>query len=317
MTEIIGDYALFQNNIIGTGTFSTVFLGENIINRKDVAIKRINKDESNNIGTPMSLRSHRKRINNEIQIARVLMKNPHSNIVSYYDVIEKNNYVYLIMEYYSQGNLHDFIKGPMKEHYVCNYFLQIIEGLKHLIQHNISHKDIKPHNILVSNDRKILKIADFGLANLYKKKNSKIKVTCGSPLYMAPEILNGISGVNDVDSNIWTVGIILFQLLYGYHPYEYCKSIDQLVIGVCGDDLILPPLNNTNVNVSKECLNLLKQLLNCNPYKRISWIELIKHNWLQRWEFIDKNENINSSYKTELNDNTNKNDDNLQFSIDF
>lgn len=267
--EIIKGYKIYFDKIIGKGSFSCVYLGESIYNGTNVAIKKITRTQRNS-----------QRINKQIKIINLLISNPHPNVVKYYKVVELGSDIYIIMEYYPCGDLSNLLKGPMKEKYVKYYFSQIICGLKHISINNICHKDIKPMNILIAEDRQVLKISDFGLADM---DNSIVMPRCGSPMYMSPELLNGN---NKHDSIVWSLGIILYQLLYGTHPYEYCSSIDTLKEEV-KKKIKIPPFNNKNMDVSNNCLDLLDKLLKQNPLDRISWESLLTHKWLKTTQTIE------------------------------
>ena len=134
----IDDYIYSSNNTLGRGSFSTVYLGENIINQEKIAIKKISLEKYKSIAID---------IQNEIKI---LQKLNHPNIVSLVHRAIKDNQLYIILEYCPLGDLHEFYKEKyVKEYYVCHYAKQIISGLKYLATMNIMHRDIKPHNILI------------------------------------------------------------------------------------------------------------------------------------------------------------------------
>lgn len=266
--NIIGNYQILLEKVLGKGSFSTVYLGKCIDNSKIkdeyVAIKKIDRTNTN--------------IRNEMKIVNILINNPHPNIVRFYDIIQDKDYIYIVMEYCSMGTLQSLLKGQMREKYVKMYMTDILEGLKHLLKHNIYHQDLKPENILVTETRYSLKITDFGLANINNgSRKKKISFsTCGSPLYMAPEILN--KNISSYDSTIWAYGMIMFELYYGYHPYSHCKNIDELVDELYDNPIQIP--YELNPTITKEGLSLLERLLSSELYKRITWNELIKDKWL-------------------------------------
>ena len=121
------------------------------------------------------------------------------------------------MDYHEHGDLSKFLrKRPLKEKYCKKYLRQLSNALKYLLQNNIVHRDLKPQNILMSNNNNII-ITDFGFA---RKINEDLLFTtlCGSPMYMAPEIFNKQAYNNK--SDLWSVGIILFEMLSGYPPFK-------------------------------------------------------------------------------------------------
>ena len=165
--EKVDNYEIYKNKELGRGSFSIVYLGKytgpdnNIIkNNKEVAIKKI---KMKNIFYNHSLKS-KEILNEEIKIMEMIKYNPHPNIVGCFDIIEIQMMIYIILEYCDSGDLRKILKKPIIEKYAQFYFTQLVNGLKYLDKHEIIHRDIKPKNILLTNNRKILKIADFGFA---------------------------------------------------------------------------------------------------------------------------------------------------------
>ena len=123
----------------------------------------------------------------------------------------------MILEYQENGDLSKFLnKKPLKEMYAKKYLKQLADGLKYLLDNNILHRDLKPQNILLTDDY-ILKITDFGLARYYQQDNM-ITTICGSPLYMAPELLK--NDKYNIKSDIWSLGVIIYQMVMKNHPFK-------------------------------------------------------------------------------------------------
>ena len=204
----IGKYICYKQKI-GKGSTSSVYKGFDEDKNIDVAIKRM---EYSNID---------KKIKDQIDRETDLMKSlSHKNIVELYDVIhdDKNpEFIYLILEYCHQGDLCKFLnKRPMKEKYAKKYMMNLVDGLKYLLQNNIIHRDLKPQNILVTKNGK-LKISDFGFARHFNSEYM-LKTMCGTPLYMAPEIMTQSKYTNKAD--LWSIGIILYEILFARRPYN-------------------------------------------------------------------------------------------------
>jgi myosin-light-chain kinase len=261
----IGNYEVHKKIELGRGMYSIVYKGygpEGI-----VAIKKINK-------TKMSFKIL-KMLDDEINIMKFIKENPHENIVKCHNIIDDIDTIYIILEY-CDNDLKNILKKQIKEQYAKQYYLQIINGLNYLHNNSIIHRDIKPSNILLTNDNKTIKICDFGFAkknNISNIDKISASVICGSPLYMAPEIFkNKEYGFN---TDIWASGIILFEMLFGYHPLYQCKIIDDLTSSLENFILEIP----TN-SLSQECIIFLKLLLNKNNTKRLSCTQIITHEWL-------------------------------------
>lgn len=263
----IGDY-LVNPKRIGKGNFSTIYLGYHKFTKEKVAVKKL---EVENI---YKLKPHVKR---EIELHKKLK---HSNIVSLYDIVFDNNNhtIYLIMEFCAGGDFNKFQKKrAIKEIHVQNYMIQLANGLRYLMENKIIHRDLKPQNILLTKDG-ILKISDFGLAKEYSNMNNKMKQTyCGSPMYMAPEILHYQK--YDNKSDLWSVGIILYEMITGNPPY-HVKNFYQLIKKIEGENIVLP--GKYDLLVSNELKDLLYKLLQKEPKDRISWEDFFNHKWLEK-----------------------------------
>lgn len=148
-------------------------------------------------------------IRNEIKILMFLSKNPY--VVDFYEVYENNDEIILVLEYMSCNDLYQKIKKNkvFTEQEAFPFFLQILKGLLFLNSQGICHRDIKPDNILFS-DEKTLKIADFSLAEYFITNSNKMRGTCGTPGYMAPEIFSHEKYDEKID--VFSLGSVLFTM---------------------------------------------------------------------------------------------------------
>jgi serine/threonine protein kinase len=269
----IGKYEYLKQPI-AKGSFSIVYKG--FYNLQTYAIKKIYKNESNDVY-----------IKREVD---TLKKLNHDNILKYYDCIEKNEKIYLIVEY-CELDLDKFLnKRALKEKHVKNIFTQIKNGLNYLHDNNIIHRDLKPHNILLKkvNNEYLVKICDFGLA---KSKIDEVdhKTICGSPLYMAPEII--IKGKYSYQVDFWALGIMLYEMIYGTQPFV-AKSHYELIKFIKKKDIVF----NDKIKVSNECKDLIKGLLKIKPEDRYSWFEINQHDFFKEKTIF---QNLFKKQKTE------------------
>jgi len=295
--ESIGSYKMIREKSteLGRGSFSIVYIGINQLDQD--YIKKGSKVAIKVIRTHHLTQKAIEILEDEISIMNLIKNNPHPNIVQCYDVIRSTNEVYIIMEYCDSGDLATIIKRPIKEKYAQFYFCQLANGLKYLDAHSIIHRDIKPKNILLTNNRKVLKIADFGLA----KKIIDISLhetVCGSPLYMAPEIMNNNPYNNQTD--LWSIGMILYEMLYGAHPFEKCKSVPELKDKVRTTQIQIPPPDTMNKDVSPICLSLLSNLLQKKVVNRINWDEFFTHPWVINYQYTQPSEYENKLYSVSI-----------------
>jgi len=214
----VGEYES-TGQIIGSGSFATVYKGWNKNSKVIIAIKEIDYDAMTRKN--QKLKEH---LSSEI---RIMKKAKHRNIVRLHDVKfvastseVETTYVYMVMEFCSEGDLAKHLENQPNRRLTeerARYFMrQLAAGLQFLRSLDIIHRDLKPHNLLLTRDRKgnlILKIADFGFAR-QTEAMSLVGTICGSPLYMAPEIIR--LEQYTVKADLWSVGCILYEMVCGY-----------------------------------------------------------------------------------------------------
>lgn len=272
--------------VLGKGTYAIVYLGYNNCGEK-VAIKVIEKRTI--------IKNNTSIVENEINIMNFLKLNPHENIVKCIDIFENENFAYIILEYCNTGTLYDFLEKVklsknkfIPESYVKYFFIQIINGFTFLKKHNIVHRDIKTKNILISNNKDI-KIADFGLAH---KGDSLMDTICGSPLAMPPEMIKKCmyhdNFTNYDDSiDIWSLGIMLYQMIYGINPYNIeTGTITTIYDFQKFETIIIPREDMPHIILSDECTNLLKKMLQKDFTKRIKWNFLCSDPWITNLGYV-------------------------------
>lgn len=265
------DYIVDKKRI-GKGSFSIVYKAHHKYTKRNYAIKEISVD---------SIKKVKENIKREVKVMKNLN---HDNIVKLHNVIIDKKYdnIYLVFDYYPLGDLANFLnKRPLKELYAQNYTKQLSSGLQYLYNNSIIHRDLKPQNILVTETYNI-KITDFGFAR-YFDSDIMIQTLCGSPIYMAPEIMKNKQYNNK--SDLWSVGIILYEMLTGQPPFK-APNILSLFKKIKSTKLQIPK----HVSLSEEGKNLLFSLLQINPDIRIDWNDFFNHPWLKDNHILE-NEN--------------------------
>ena len=263
-TKVIED--IFPKQL-GSGSFGRVFLVSHNETKKLYALKVIDKRKL--------LISYGKLdiIYNEINIHSKL---DHENIIKLYNVHEDNESINIIMEYAPKGNLYELItkeKNGFSEYKAFEYFIQVVNAVYYLHNNNIIHRDIKPENILMGEDNKI-KLCDFGWAKELTLENRS--TFCGTVEYMAPEIVENENYDYGVD--IWSLGILLYELLYGHSPFK-ANNTKNVILNIKSHELTYDDNNKT---VSKSCKDLIKKLLNNNPQKRYKIKDILEHPFIKK-----------------------------------
>ncbi|KAL8517484.1 hypothetical protein ACS0TY_015654 [Phlomoides rotata] len=264
---MVGDYMVGKQ--IGMGSFSTVWHARHRVYGNEVAIKEIATSRLN----PKLQES----LKSEIFI---LKRINHPNIIRLHDMIEEPGKIYIVLEYCRGGDLSMYIQqhqGRIPEATAKHFMQQLAEGLKVLRENNIIHRDLKPQNLLLSSkgDSSVLKIADFGFARSLQPRGLA-ETLCGSPLYMAPEIMQ--MQKYDAKADLWSVGAILFQLVTGRTPFTGSNQIQLLQNIIKATELQFPP----EANLSLDCINLCKNLLRRNPVERLTFEEFFNHPFISQ-----------------------------------
>lgn len=196
---------------IGQGAYAVVRIGLHKPTNKKVAMKIYKKHK---LLDP----NRRKSVKREIKL---MEKMKHPNIIRLYEVIDTSKYVIIVMEYVGGDSLHGYLKSKpnrrLDEDDAKRIFKQILEGIKYCHSRCITHRDIKLENLLLD-DQNNIKIIDFGFSTCIPN-DKKIKIFCGTPSYMAPEIVQKLEYAGP-PADIWALGVLLFTLLSGCFPYR-------------------------------------------------------------------------------------------------
>ncbi|KAJ3696315.1 hypothetical protein LUZ61_000020 [Rhynchospora tenuis] len=251
---LLGKYSLGRT--LGEGNFGKVRYARHTTTGHPFAVKIL------------SLRCH-DQIKREIGTLKLLH---HPNVVRLHEVSASKTKIYMVLEYVNGGELFDRIdiKGKLPEEETRKLFQQLIDGISYCHDKGIYHRDLKPENVLIDT-KGTLKISDFGLSALpqHLGKDGLLHTTCGSPNYIAPEVL-GNRGYHGSMSDIWSCGVILYMMLVGHLPFED-RNIVVLYQKILMGETKIPTWLSVGVQ------NLLKRILDPNPMTRID-IEGIKSN---------------------------------------
>ncbi|XP_041755165.2 serine/threonine-protein kinase ULK3 isoform X1 [Coregonus clupeaformis] len=257
----LADFILTER--LGSGTYATVYKAyRKGDNREVVAVKVVGKKSLNKVSMENLL--------TEIEILKTVR---HPHIVQLKDFQWDSENIYLILEWCSGGDLSRFIHSRrlLPERVARRFLQQIACALQFLHNHNISHLDLKPQNILLSGS--VLKLADFGFAS-YMSPWDEQSALRGSPLYMAPEMVCRRQYDSRVD--LWSVGVILYETLFGRAPFA-SRSYAELEEKIRSDKPIELPVG---ARVSRNCRDLLLRLLDRDPDTRLTFTQFFSHPWV-------------------------------------
>lgn len=262
-----------SNDLLGSGAFANVYKAVARDGGPVRAVKQILKSKVKNPGA----------VQREI---RVLKRITHPGVVQLVDHFEDDQNHYLVMELMENGDLMDFISefGAIPEFVTREIVKQVLETVRDFHAMGVSHRDIKPDNILVfQDDPVIVKVSDFGLAKV--THDSILNTFCGTMAYIAPEILLSRERrkANSADpgcySNLvdmWSIGCLCYVLATGYLPFDG-SSHEAIVSAITAGTYCQKPLND--FNISPMGRDFIKCLLTVDPEDRPSAIQILRHPW--------------------------------------
>ncbi|KAI9029630.1 kinase-like domain-containing protein [Phycomyces nitens] len=256
--------------VLGNGSYAVVKEAVHIETGKYYAVKVINKQH-------MEGREHM--IRNEINVLQKISQG-HQNILSLVDHFETLNNLYLVTDLASGGELFDRIceKGSYFESDAVNIIRTVCDAAAYLHDHDIVHRDLKPENLLfrTADENADLLIADFGLSRIIDSEKFHIlKTTCGTPGYMAPEILTKKGHGKPVD--MWSIGVIAYFLLCGYVPFERENNIQEMNAILRADYTFD---EEYWAGISNQAKDFIQCCLTLSPERRITAHQALRHPWL-------------------------------------
>ncbi|XP_075082060.1 CBL-interacting serine/threonine-protein kinase 1-like [Nicotiana tabacum] len=252
---------------LGEGNFGKVKYARHVDSGQPFAIKILEK-------APILDLNFIAQIKREIGSSKLLK---HPNVVRLYEVLANKSKIYLVLEYVNGGELFDRIasKGKLKEAQGRKLFQQLIDGVSYCHNKGVFHRDLKLENVLIDIKGNI-KITDFGLSALPQQfwEDGLLHTTCGSPNYVAPEILSN-KGYDGATSDTWSCGVILYVILTGQLPFDD-KNLAILYKKIFKGDVHIPKW------LSLGAKYLIKKILDPNPRTRITMAEIKIDEWFKQ-----------------------------------
>ncbi|XP_017046504.1 serine/threonine-protein kinase DCLK1 [Drosophila ficusphila] len=247
-----------------------IYRGRSRANRMKCIVKVVNKNYMDFVCQDSYI---------EAEVVRHLQSHP--NIVELMYSVEEARYVYLVLEYLD-SDLYQVIRetGALSEEDAKLVMRATVAGLMHMHQLQLIHRDIKPENILLrfspdSEELETIKITDFGMATYYR--GSKLYSCCGTPCYMAPELITESGYDYQVDS--WSLGVTLFYILYGQLPFgDIYHIVVEIYAAIMSGERNYP--QNAAVVLSTEARQLINGLLMKEPTIRLTIAEVAQHPFL-------------------------------------
>ncbi|KAK7292863.1 hypothetical protein RJT34_15718 [Clitoria ternatea] len=259
----VGKYELGKT--IGEGSFAKVKVAKNVENGNHVAIKILDRNH-------VLRHKMMEQLKKEISAMKLIN---HPNVVKIYEVMASKTKIYIVIELVNGGELFDKIakNGRLQEDEARTYFQQLINAVDYCHSRGVYHRDLKPENLLLDS-HDVLKVTDFGLSTYAQQEDELLRTACGTPNYVAPEVLNDRGYVGST-SDIWSCGVILFVLMAGYLPFDDPNhSVLYHKIGKA--EFRCPSW------FSPAAKNLLKRIMDPNPLTRIKIPEILENGWFKK-----------------------------------
>ncbi|KAG0147049.1 hypothetical protein CROQUDRAFT_43458 [Cronartium quercuum f. sp. fusiforme G11] len=280
---------LTRGCLLGEGGFARVYAMRDETTKKLGALKVVSKNQLKSCKNKSKLYA-------EIKLHRA-MEHPH--IVKFHSCFEDRQNVYLQMELCEHGSLLDLLRlrKSYSEPEARLLMFQLISACVYMHASSVIHRDLKPGNLFFATESSslygqdgndepdterglALKVGDFGLAALVKFKGDRRKTICGTPNYIAPEILFDQTNGHSFEVDIWSVGVILYALLIGKPPF-YTKDVNQIYRNIKANAYAFPDPSP----ISASATALISQILNQNPNERPSLHAVVFHPWFSDGPF--------------------------------
>ncbi|WP_251549108.1 Stk1 family PASTA domain-containing Ser/Thr kinase [Neobacillus muris] len=256
--RLSGRYKILE--MIGGGGMANVYLAHDMILDRDVAVKMLRLDFAND-------EEFIRRFHREAQSATSLA---HPNIVNIYDVGEENELYYIVMEFVDGQTLKQYIQqnSPLRVEEAIEIMKQLTSAISHAHHNHIIHRDIKPHNILIDHEGNV-KITDFGIAMaLSATAITQTNSVLGSVHYLSPEQARG--GMANRKSDIYSLGIVLFELLTGRLPFSGESAVSIALKHLNSET---PSVRRWNPNIPQSVENIVLKATAKDPFHRYNTVD--------------------------------------------
>ena len=254
---------------IKSGGFGNIFLAKEIGTNEEYAVKEINVQNFSS-----------ENLYNISRESLILKDMSHINIIKFHSFFIYNNKFYIVMDYARGGELLSLLasKTRLKEEQAKFIFRQIYNAVHYIHSKNIIHRDLKPNNILFLDEEKThIIIIDFGISGL-ANGNQKESIKAGTELYLPPEVIAGKEFSSSTKIDMWALGIILYQMVQGCHPFESKDGKDNNII----NNILRNKLEfNKKIKISESLKKLIEGLLEKNYRFRIDTGDILFEKWFE------------------------------------
>jgi serine/threonine protein kinase len=261
-------YPLLHLSILSQGTYAKVRYAQHSITGEVCAVKILEKQSLINHGMV-------EQIKREIAILKAIH---HPHIVNLKEVLTSKEKIYMVMELVTGGELFDKIalEGPMKENQARLVFAQLLDAVEYCHSKGVYHRDIKPENVLLASSGSV-KLSDFGLGIMVTEamlgQKGILNTTCGTPNYVAPEVIDKKGGYDGGPADVWSLGVCLYVILSGCLPFDE-EDFPTLFAKIKAAEYAMPPWLSPNAR------DIIRCMIKVDPGKRWGIGSLWEHPWM-------------------------------------
>uniref|UniRef100_A0AC34QTF9 Aurora kinase n=1 Tax=Panagrolaimus sp. JU765 TaxID=591449 RepID=A0AC34QTF9_9BILA len=209
--------------------------------------------------------------NGKVREIEIQCRLKHPNILMMFNYFSDDKKIYLMLEYALGGELYKQLQKEkfFSEEKSANYIRQVADALEYCHKKGVIHRDIKPENILIGADGE-LKVADFGWS--VHSTKTKRRTMCGTPDYLAPEIVRGVAYDKCVD--YWSLGVLCYEFLFGSPPFEAPEENQTY------SNIRNVKYNFSRRHITDDAKDLIRNLLLVDPFKRMNFVQVFEHPWI-------------------------------------
>jgi len=259
---------------LGQSAYGEVLLVNNKQGKK-LVLKKINR-----------LKMNKNLVANEVAAATQLK---HAGVVKVHEIFREGVYTYLVMEHLKGVDFFKYLSAknfaPIREKEARKIFKQLVDIVQYCHSMTFAHRDIKLENIMFDRKKGKVKLIDFGLCERITSKGQLCDLWCGSQDYVCPEIIKK-EAYNGFSADVWSLGTILYIMLYGELPFGFDQRVKNLAEGKEHPPLYFADDRNPN-QVSESAKDLLGAMLAADPAKRITMEGVAKHRWMKSKTALD------------------------------
>jgi len=257
-----------KGKFLGKGGFAKCYEIRDADNGRVLAAKIIDK-------STLSKGRAKQKLLSEIKIHKAMN---HTNVVHFEGYFEDSQRAYIILELCPNQTLKEMVKKRKKLHELeaQHYMLQLVQGVKYVHAQNVIHRDLKLGNLFVGRNLE-LKIGDFGLAAKLDFAGERRRTVCGTPNYIAPEVLNSKVCGHSFEADVWSIGVILYAMLVGKPPFE-TSNVKTTYKRIKANDYTIPE----EAGLSPEAKALIIDILVTNPAHRPSLDAILHHPFMTK-----------------------------------